>query len=110
MHQVSSPRDRISTIASNLSPASDFDGGDCCECTCVSTVGYACGDVGHGGFACVDPNARCSEDDDFKAPPDSKDQDQEGSFSFFFPCLEDFIGDGDCDAANNNEECGGLCF
>ena len=36
---------------------SDFDGGDCCECTCVGTVDFTCG--GNGGFDCIDPGAPC---------------------------------------------------
>lgn len=34
-----------------------YDGGDCCECTCVSTAGYICGDT--NGFDCVDPASPC---------------------------------------------------
>lgn len=43
---------------------SDYDGGDCCECTCVSTESHICGDEDNGGFACVDPSAPCVDDDD----------------------------------------------
>ncbi|CAN0472361.1 unnamed protein product, partial [Laminaria digitata] len=32
-----------------------FDSGDCCECTCVSTTAYTCGDLDDGGFDCADP-------------------------------------------------------
>eukprot|EP00904_Undaria_pinnatifida_P003008 jgi/Undpi1/12708/HiC_scaffold_6.g02376.m1 len=83
-----------------------YDGGDCCECTCVSTDEYTCGDDNHGGFACVDPGASCVEDDDFEAPMESQ-----GSYSYS-PCIEDNISDGDCDNTNNVEECdydGGDC-
>lgn len=38
---------------------SDYDGGDCCECDCVSTDEFTCGDVVTGGFDCVDPNSPC---------------------------------------------------
>ncbi|CAN0542762.1 unnamed protein product, partial [Scytosiphon promiscuus] len=33
-----------------------FDGGDCCECTCVSTNSFTCGDDFNGGFECLDPS------------------------------------------------------
>ncbi|CAN0138926.1 unnamed protein product, partial [Ectocarpus fasciculatus] len=33
-----------------------YDGGDCCECTCVDTGDQVCGEGG-GGYFCVDPNA-----------------------------------------------------
>ncbi|CAN0572604.1 unnamed protein product, partial [Laminaria digitata] len=33
----------------------DYDGGDCCECTCVSTEQFQCGE--YGGFECLDPSA-----------------------------------------------------
>jgi len=43
-------------------PCQDFDGGDCCECTCVAPdEGTACGTW--TGFACVDPLAPCVDDD-----------------------------------------------
>ena len=50
----------------NAPPFSGYDGGDCCSCTCVppetSSDDRACtNDV---GFACIDPDAPCSEDDD----------------------------------------------
>ena len=77
-----------------------YDGGDCCECTCVSTDEYTCGDDNHGGFACVDPGASCVQDDDYEAHNESQ-----GSFSYS-PCIEDNISDGDCDNTNNVEECG----
>lgn len=35
----------------------DYDGGDCCECTCVSTFFYPCG---ANGYKCADPAASCS--------------------------------------------------
>ncbi|CAM9801872.1 unnamed protein product, partial [Ectocarpus sp. 8 AP-2014] len=36
-----------------------YDGGDCCECTCVD-ASYSCGNF---GFACIDPAAACVDDD-----------------------------------------------
>ena len=35
-----------------------YDGGDCCECTCVSTVEAACGD---NDYNCIDPSYPCIE-------------------------------------------------
>ncbi|CAN0432107.1 unnamed protein product, partial [Scytosiphon promiscuus] len=46
-----------------------YDGGDCCECTCVSTEEFTCGDEEFGGFACLDPSAPCVDDDDFTPVP-----------------------------------------
>lgn len=48
----------------------DYDGGDCCECTCTPPDNswdddYACSH--YGGFACIDPAASCVEDDDITA-------------------------------------------
>ena len=42
-------------------PECNYDGGDCCSCTCVDTPSYTCGIA---GFSCVDPSADCVEDDD----------------------------------------------
>lgn len=44
-----------------------YDGGDCCECTCVLPENSwnddnACSD--NSGFACIDPEAKCVNDDD----------------------------------------------
>ena len=63
----------------------------------------------NGGFACLDPSAPCVDDDDFIPDDDFYFDDEDelsGSFAFE-PCLDDFIGDGDCDPTNNNEGCGG---
>lgn len=79
-------------------PASGYDGGDCCDCTCISTDEHTCGDLGKGGFACIDPSAPCTDDDDYF----------EGSFSFS-QCNDALIADGVCDRSNNNYECGGIC-
>lgn len=40
--------------------ACNYDGGDCCECTCNPTDG-GCGRW--PGFACIDPMAPCVDDD-----------------------------------------------
>ncbi|CAM9234491.1 unnamed protein product, partial [Laminaria digitata] len=70
-----------------------FDGGDCCECTCVSTVDNTCGE--NGGFSCLDPNALCVDDDDVTTLPSSE--------RF---CISEYVGDGDCDQNNNFGACG----
>ncbi|CAM9527606.1 unnamed protein product, partial [Ectocarpus sp. 13 AM-2016] len=67
-----------------------YDGGDCCECTCVSEGEYDCG---AGGFACIDPAAECVNDDDV-------------TFQIASTCVADMIGDAYCDEPNNVEECG----
>ena len=43
-------------------PECNYDGGDCCSCTCEDTPNQRCGE--YGGFACVDPSATCVDDDD----------------------------------------------
>ena len=40
---------------------SGYDGGDCCECTCVGSE-LQCGQ--YGQYACIDPAAPCVDDDD----------------------------------------------
>ena len=42
----------------NFVSSPGYDGGDCCECTCVSTGPLSCG---LNGFDCVDPSASCSD-------------------------------------------------
>ena len=42
-------------------PECDYDGGDCCECTCEDTPNQVCGL--YVGFACIDPAAECVDDD-----------------------------------------------
>ncbi|CAM9833718.1 unnamed protein product, partial [Hapterophycus canaliculatus] len=44
-----------------------YDDGDCCECTCIPDDSkeddyYGCGQ--NNGFACIDPDAPCVDDDD----------------------------------------------
>lgn len=72
---------------------SEYDGGDCCECTCVTTGDFTCGQ--QMGFACLDPSAPCVDDDSVTFLPTSDEE-----------CLANFIADGDCDLPNNTEECG----
>ncbi|CAM9986910.1 unnamed protein product [Ectocarpus sp. 6 AP-2014] len=75
-----------------------YDGGDCCECTCVPN-GNSANCV--GGFQCVDPAALCVNDDDI-------------TVDLVENCGGDvgIIGDGFCDEENNIAECnydGGDC-
>ncbi|CAN0256477.1 unnamed protein product, partial [Ectocarpus fasciculatus] len=70
-----------------------FDGGDCCECTCVPSVLEAGSSVGcEYGFACVDPNASCF--------------DGEFTLDMAENCDDATIGNGYCNFANNNAFCG----
>ena len=49
----------------NNKPECNYDGGDCCECTCDPSQGdddNACTE-----FACIDPSAGCVDDDDITA-------------------------------------------
>lgn len=59
-----SPRSTLLLFDLPFAPplSQDYDGGDCCSCTCVDLPGQECG--GFGGFACIDPDALCVDDDD----------------------------------------------
>ncbi|CAN0440595.1 unnamed protein product, partial [Pylaiella littoralis] len=74
-----------------------YDGGDCCSCTCVDTEYYTCG---NNGFACIDPEATCVDDDDI-------------TVEMIENCGWVYgIGNGYCDQDNNKAECaydGGDC-
>lgn len=78
--------------------SSDYDGGDCCECTCEDRPGtdtvseIICGEGAR--FACIDPEAPCVEDDDITA-------DMEDGCGYLVG-----IGNGHCDQGNNKEVCG----
>ncbi|CAM9375903.1 unnamed protein product, partial [Ectocarpus sp. 4 AP-2014] len=72
----------------------DYDGGDCCECTCVDAF-YPCGYV---AFACIDPSAACVDDDNITADIAESCHDGGGYVAG--------LGNGYCDEANNIEECG----
>ncbi|CAM9351668.1 unnamed protein product, partial [Laminaria digitata] len=87
-------------------PATDYDGGDCCECTCVSTADFTCGDGGNGGFSCLDPSAACVDDDDVTTLPTTETFSDSPGTTTDTPCSSAFTSDGDCDEVNNNEECG----
>ena len=67
----------------------DYDGGDCCSCTCVDGLEYPCGEQG-GGFDCQDPGVglQCL----------LNGTSCEGDLHF--------IRDVFCDANLNNSECG----
>lgn len=84
--------------------ASGYDGGDCCECTCVNTANYTCGSDHHGGYACLDPSAPCVDDDDITILPEYEYTSPTSSTTS--TCFELVLADGDCDPINNNEDCG----
>lgn len=54
--------------SSNNNKECDYDGGDCCECTCVDGLNFSCGG---SGYNCVDPEA--PTDDDCEASTSSHD-------------------------------------
>ncbi|CAN0328463.1 unnamed protein product [Ectocarpus sp. 6 AP-2014] len=70
-------------------PQCDYDGGDCCSCTCVDNE-LECGSL---GFQCIDPAAECVDDDSF-------------TVDFVENCSLEFLGNGFCDDENNNALCG----
>ncbi|CAN0006371.1 unnamed protein product, partial [Ectocarpus fasciculatus] len=74
-----------------------YDGGDCCECTCQNPSDddndWYCSKDGWGGFACIDPDASCVDDDDI-------------TVDMVENCETNWFGDGYCDQNNNNEICG----
>ena len=49
----------------NNKPECNYDGGDCCECTCVfEHDGFIYpAEAGCLAFACIDPEASCVDDD-----------------------------------------------
>ena len=85
---------------------SGYDGGDCCLCTCESTLEFTCGDQSHGGFACIDPSATCVDDDGFAENPSFEDTTYFGSTTSELGCIPDYFTDGLCDLINNHEACG----
>lgn len=86
---------------------SGFDGGDCCECTCVSTPSFTCGDGSHGDFDCIDPDAPCvDEDDDMDSLPANDDVSTSSGSTTSLSCIPDYFSDGICDFINNDEVCG----
>ena len=93
---------------------SGYDGGDCCECTCVSTESYECGAGHHDGYSCIDPSAECVDVDDGPTNPEDEDypdspmtHGQSYSHSMnSLGCIPGYISDGYCDEVNNNDNCG----
>ena len=75
-------------IETNNNPACGYDGGDCCACTCVDGPLYSCGS---NGFNC--DNTACLDLDITVRYPE---------------CVNGWlsIGDGLCNAENNNQACG----
>eukprot|EP00903_Cladosiphon_okamuranus_P016938 g15613.t1 len=80
----------------NTAECGGYDGGDCCECTCVDAT-YECGS-GLTGFSCEDPEAVCEDEGDYG-----------GDTTYFEDdgCVLEMAGDGYCDQHNNFAECGG---
>lgn len=77
--------------AENNTPSCEYDGGDCCACTCEDGPLYACGE---DAFDCLDPAC---------------DVMSGASASDLYPfCTGDVstIGDGGCNTANNDPSCG----
>lgn len=72
----------------NNNPSCDYDGGDCCQCSCLDSPSYFCGS---NGFSCRDP--ACFDPVVVAEFPD---------------CTGDWmlIGDGSCTTSNNNPMCG----
>ncbi|CAN0087631.1 unnamed protein product, partial [Scytosiphon promiscuus] len=82
---------------SNNNEEFDWDGGDCCPCTCEDEGFYSgCGSV----YDCLDPSVGT----DCTPAPASTSVYNDG----YLDCLGviSYIGDGYCDISNNNEECG----
>ncbi|CAB1108035.1 unnamed protein product [Ectocarpus sp. CCAP 1310/34] len=79
-----------------------YDGGDCCECTCDPSrypwydSGEGCQTGMYGGFACIDPDAPCVDDDIV-------------TVEMMDLCYTGQIGNGYCDDVNNSPECGMIC-
>ncbi|CAM9387680.1 unnamed protein product, partial [Hapterophycus canaliculatus] len=79
----------------NNTPECGYDGGDCCECTCVPDTDSTSDTRWQGckEFACIDPDATCVNDDDI-------------TVDMFENCgYVSGIGNGYCDPDNNIEEC-----
>ncbi len=83
----SSPSFEYTTLAG-------YDGGDCCSCTCAPDAYWVCGGY---GYACIDPEAACVDDDDVTDDAIASN------------CFVAYVGDGLCNAFNNIEVCG-MCW
>ncbi|GMH61438.1 hypothetical protein TL16_g03253 [Triparma laevis f. inornata] len=64
-----------------------FDGGDCCSETCEDSTNYACEG---NNFHCMDPSTKEYQEET----------------AIILNCEDYFIGNGNCDQKNNNEQCG----
>lgn len=95
---------------SNNNADCGFDGGDCCECTCVDSGDNTCGEGGTG-FFCSDPEAaqNCGPTPSPTASPTA------GPTASLYPDCAGYlphVGDGYCDELTNNADCefdGGDC-
>ena len=82
-----------------------YDGGDCCECTCIVDSLYPCDEEQY--YECLDPNAPCHGYEEFAYTELDEDDYLADIGSYYFsPCTVGSIGDGECDNENNSEECG----
>lgn len=93
----------------NNNPGCGYDGGDCCPCTCSSTLIYSCGE---GGFDCIDPGAFNATGCDLtdadsvgNSDVDPSSSSAEGN-STYSSCHISYYNDGFCDPINNNALCG----
>lgn len=80
-----------------------YDGGDCCECTCIDTVENSCGSG--TGFFCTDPNvpSNCSTTTNpTPSPTPAPEVDPYADCEGYLPHLQD----GYCDSDLNVAECG----
>lgn len=92
-------------ICNAIRPCTGYDGGDCCECTCISTDDHVCGES--SDFACVDPSASCVSDDvDLTSTEEDGDASLTSDYTGTLSCFNGYFSDGYCDLGNNNEDCG----
>ena len=103
-HRIIDELSRPQDLMLHFQTTPGYDGGDCCECTCVDTPYFRCGSNHHGGYACLDPSAPCVDDDDVTILPEFEYTSYSGRSSSL--CFVAGISDGDCDPSNNNENCG----
>lgn len=89
----------------NNNPECDYDGGDCCECTCVPGESFFC-----ENFDCKDANASCyaSSTSALGDTPSPTVSPTPVLVPGYPECTEDpdDVGDGYCDSAANVPECG----
>lgn len=99
----------------NVIEECDYDGGDCCSCTCNDTI-FSCGVA---GYDCQDPAVSpvCVNESNSFTPPS---YDYYDDFLYYsssvspdeFPFCHEvggiapYIGDGKCDVSNSNVYCG----